>query len=66
MKHLNKYRTILKELKEADNYRILPENYADDLLDLSTNDYLGLNKDEQLYDNFLETLNSKKYKFSSS
>jgi 7-keto-8-aminopelargonate synthetase-like enzyme len=47
MKNENRYSTRLKELQEAGNYRSFPINDGD-LIELSSNDYLGLNKDYAL------------------
>ncbi len=60
-----RYFDTIENLKKSGNYRVLYKENSDNLLDLCSNDYLGLNRDESLYNDFLNTLSSKKYKFSS-
>lgn len=64
METLNRYQLKLDELKEAGNYRVLP-HLSGNLVDLCSNDYLGLNKDQALYDGFLNSLTNSPRKFSS-
>lgn len=59
------YRSELEELKSAYNYRTLPRPQRK-LLDMCSNDYLGLGQDEKLYDRFLGTVLSQKFKFGSA
>ncbi len=65
METQNRFRTTLENLKITDNYRFLPEDNSAGLLDLCSNDYLGLNNDKQLYSNFINTLSGNAFKFSS-
>ena len=63
---LNKFETTLKLLKQEQNYRSLPQKSSEPLLDLCSNDYLGLNDNKQLYRKFLHEFEQKEYKFSST
>ena len=65
METQNRYKITLENLKSNDNYRIFPNNNSD-LINLCSNDYLGLNNDKQLYEGFFKEYESKAYKFSSS
>lgn len=65
METQNRFRATLENLKVTDNYRFLQANNSVDLLDLCSNDYLSLNRDKQLYNDFLNTLIGKAYRFSS-
>jgi len=66
MKAIYRYTNELQKLKDSSNYRILPENTDNKLVDLCSNDYLGLNNDDQLYAKFIESNQSKNLKFSAS
>ncbi|MDA3845345.1 MAG: 8-amino-7-oxononanoate synthase [Vallitaleaceae bacterium] len=61
----NRYIETLATLKKEGNYRSLPAN-SDQLLDICSNDYLSLNKDIHLYNDFLEDVSRRKYKMSAS
>ncbi|MBE9466796.1 MAG: 8-amino-7-oxononanoate synthase [Bacteroidetes bacterium] len=65
METLNRYREILETLKANDNYRSFPESDSGNLLNLCSNDYLGLNSNKEFHDNFLAEFKRKTYKFSS-
>ncbi len=56
----------LNQLKLQDNIRSLPEAVPDSFVDLSSNDYLGLNKDENIRNEFIDSFLQKKLKFSST
>lgn len=60
----NRYAQKLLELKEAGNYRVLPE-ISGAMIDLCSNDYLSLNNDPLLYQNFIGMLSEKRSNFSS-
>lgn len=62
---LSNYLSVLQELKEKDNCRKLPGKEASILLDLSSNDYLGINSNELLRNDFLNT-HAGAYAFSAS
>jgi 8-amino-7-oxononanoate synthase len=62
----NRYETELGLLKAGGNLRALPVHCNSDMIDLSTNDYLGLSSNCQLYEEFLGTFMSTKFKFGSS
>ncbi|MDW7693755.1 8-amino-7-oxononanoate synthase [Flammeovirgaceae bacterium SG7u.111] len=67
MANLNMYRAELQELEARGNLRKLPPP-AGALVDLSSNDYLGLNQNPALYNRFLEEvpLESRKPSAASS
>lgn len=60
----NRFEQTLAQLKEAGNYRSLAINDGN-LIELSSNDYLGLNKDYTLYADFVEEFKANKYKLSA-
>lgn len=62
---MNKYNTRLQELKESNNYRQLPVNETIHLIDLCSNDYLGINANAHLRAEFLREFNMD-YAFSST
>lgn len=66
MKTANRYINELQNLKESNNYRILPDKNANTLIDLCSNDYLGLNNNEELYQEFIKEFQYKNLKFSAS
>lgn len=61
----NRYIQTLATLKKEGNYRTIP-SLSGKLLDVCSNDYLGINKDKHLYNDFLEELSRKQYKMSAS
>ncbi len=62
---LDNYKQRLEELKATSNLRVLPEAETE-LIDLCSNDYLGLNNDGNLYHEFLDALSRERHSFSSS
>lgn len=64
MKQQDRYTDKLEELQAAGNFRSFPYTDAS-ILELSSNDYLGLNNDETLYADFLKEFNAKQYKLSA-
>jgi len=52
-----RYREHLAQLEEKANLRKLPGKVPADLINLSSNDYLGLNADQDLKHEFLKTVN---------
>jgi len=66
MANIKRYTDKLTELQEIGNYRILRNSVPQSMLNLSSNDYLGLNNNSQLYQEFLQENISKKYRFSSA
>ncbi len=62
---MQKFKNKIIELKQTENFRKLPEKISNNLINLCSNDYLGLNNDKKLYDDFLTLLYKKNRKFSS-
>jgi len=54
---MNKYKIRLQELIESHNYRQLPDNNTLNLIDLCSNDYLGINENAALRKEFLKDIN---------
>lgn len=61
-----KYIAELNALKETGNYRSFPESAGSGVIDLSSNDYLGLAQDEKLKTEFLKETDLSKQSFSAS
>ncbi len=62
---MNKYNLCLQELKENSSYRQLPDSQTLNHIDLCSNDYLGINANTHLRDEFLREFNMD-YAFSST
>lgn len=60
------YRQQLEILKTEGNLRTLPPNFTSDILDFTSNDYLGLGGDEKLSKEFLERQNKVLFTSSAS
>jgi len=58
--NLKRYEETLQALSQVYNLRKLPENYDNKLINLSSNDYLGLNANEKLREEFYEKFDTKK------
>ncbi len=65
MSKLDRYIEQLKQLEETKNYRNLPKSNIKGLVNLSTNDYLGLNDDLDLQKAFRETTDFDRLRFSA-
>ncbi|BCX79847.1 8-amino-7-oxononanoate synthase [Campylobacter sp. 19-13652] len=72
---MQKIKKILLDLKESSNLRTLSQLIHDGayitkdgkrLLNLASNDYLGLGASDELFDEFLDTTSKKSLKFSAS
>ena len=59
------YAKILEQLKLDGNLRKLPNGLPEDCINLSSNDYLGLNSDDKLRNLFLEKKSASNLKFSA-
>lgn len=59
------FKEELRNLEKAGNLRQLKTN-SPDLIDLSSNDYLNLNNDSNLYESFLEKCGANRYKLSAA
>ncbi len=55
---MENYKNVLIKLKEKDNYRIIPENNSLQLINLCSNDYLGINSNKKFYDSFCAEYNA--------
>ena len=66
MEIASRYFSALEELKSNDNFRVLPDACSPELVNLCSNDYLGLTADRKLYNEFISSLSNKTYQFSSS
>jgi 8-amino-7-oxononanoate synthase len=62
---MDKYSEQMQALKSNGNYRLLPPLETTGLFDLCSNDYLGINSDAALLEEFLENYN-KDFAFSST
>jgi 8-amino-7-oxononanoate synthase len=62
----SKYQQILEELTSKSSKRILPESVPASMINLSSNDYLGLMNDDALKQRFIKENTLSKWKFSSS
>lgn len=62
---MNRYEKDIRELAEASNLRVLPDDVPSAMLNLSTNDYLGLNEDESLWMQFRDEYDFATSKMSS-
>lgn len=62
---MDKFSLCLQKLKENNNYRQLPGNETLNLIDLCSNDFLGINANEYLRKEFLREFNMD-YAFSST
>ena len=56
----------LEDLKLQDNFRELKSHKNNYILNFSSNDYLNLNSDRELKNNFLESINIEEISFGSS
>ena len=63
---MNRFKETIQELKNNGNYRELRSSLPAHSINLSSNDYLGLLNEEQLYANFIEELHSSKHAFSAA
>ncbi|MBI9065831.1 MAG: 8-amino-7-oxononanoate synthase [Salinivirgaceae bacterium] len=65
MKH-KKYTRELILLEESGNFRKFPEQASDSMIDLSSNDYLGLMQNASLQNEFMQSVDLSKLKFTAS
>ena len=62
----SKFQQTLDELSTKSSKRVLPESVPETMLNLSSNDYLGLMNNDALKQAFLKDYPQSKWKFSSS
>lgn len=62
---MNRYTEQLQQLQSTSNYRCLPPEETLNLYNLCSNDYLGLNANERLREEFLENFN-RSFEFSTA
>lgn len=62
----NRYSQTLEELKAQGNFRFLRNSIPNDCVNLSSNDYLGLCADNELYAQFLDENSSQHSLFSAT
>ena len=60
------YDSILKQLLSEGNYRTLPGEIDEGVIDFSSNDYLGIAQDKSLIEEFLKTINTTSFSSSAS
>ena len=58
--------SILTQLRSEGNYRSLPTETGDNIIDFSSNDYLGIAKDKSLLNEFLKTIQTSSFSSSAS
>lgn len=59
------YKQDIEHLTQTNNLRILPNPVPNNMINLSSNDYLALNSDTTLWNNFIETYQISTQKLSS-
>jgi len=65
MSSMNRYEKEILALEQASNLRVLPDDVPASMVNLSSNDYLGLNDDESLWSQFREVYEFSTAKMSS-
>ena len=65
MNKTEKYRQHLQELEQKKNFRSLPKSNIDGLINFSSNDYLGLNDDWNVQQEFRSTEEFERLSFSA-
>lgn len=66
MAQLEKYISKIEELREHGNLRILRNEIPEDIINLSSNDYLGLQQNKELYEEFLDEISINYYRFTAA
>lgn len=60
------FESILTQLISEGNYRTLPDKLEDNIIDFSSNDYLGIAKDKSLIEEFVKTIKTSSFSSSAS
>lgn len=66
MANKQRYSDKLQELQSHGNLRFLRDSIPEGMLNLSSNDYLGLKYNDELYDEFLDEISINNYHFTAS
>jgi len=66
MADITRYTTKLQELQAMGNFRILRDAIPVEMLNLSSNDYLSLKTNEELYEEFLDEISINNYHFTAA
>ncbi len=62
----SRYQQTITELKNQGSFRFLRQEIPENMCNLSSNDYLGIQQNQELYDEFLDELYVENHKFSAA
>ena len=62
----DKFSQVLTELEASGNFRKIPDEATGELVDLSSNDYMGIAADKKLLEEFYAQTPAGAFRFSSS
>ena len=62
----DKFSQVLTELEASGNFRKIPDEATGELVDLSSNDYMGIAADKKLLEEFYAQTSAGAFRFSSS
>ncbi|MDA3882256.1 MAG: 8-amino-7-oxononanoate synthase [Bacteroidales bacterium] len=66
MSHDQSYKQSLEKLQKSGGFRSIHNPVPDNMINVCSNDYLGLQHDSKLYEEFSEELSSAKYRFTAA
>ncbi|MFO7867853.1 MAG: 8-amino-7-oxononanoate synthase [Bacteroidales bacterium] len=66
MSHYQSYKESLDHLQKTGGFRSIHNPVPEKMIQVSSNDYLGLQHDSELYEEFSEELSSAKYRFTAA